>query len=149
MTATGHAVIGTVIAAKIGNPALAVPIALASHIAADMIPHWDLATNGGRKKGKRLIVESALDVFLGFILSFVLVNLFFPKTDLLYVFFIVLIAQSFDWLMVPYYFLNIDLPPFNWAYRLQKKFDRELDKPWGIVTQTVLASVILLIGMII
>jgi len=30
MTATGHALIGTVIAAKVGNPALAIPIALAS-----------------------------------------------------------------------------------------------------------------------
>lgn len=39
MTATAHAIIGTVIAAKVGNPVLAVPIALASHIIADAIPH--------------------------------------------------------------------------------------------------------------
>ena len=53
MTATTHALIGTIIAAKIGNPALAIPIAIASHIAADAIPHWDTATNRKKKTFKK------------------------------------------------------------------------------------------------
>jgi hypothetical protein len=50
MTATGHALIGTVIAAKIGNYALAIPIALGSHFLADVhIGTPD--TTGGKRAG--------------------------------------------------------------------------------------------------
>lgn len=148
MTATGHAIIGTVIAAKIGNPALAIPIALASHVVADAIPHWDLATNGGRKKGKKLIYESFFDVLIGFVSSFIILGLFFPNTNIGYAFFIVLVSQFFDWLMVPYYFLNINIPPFNWAYRFQKLFDNEMNKPWGIIYQAGFVTAILIAGIV-
>ena len=143
MTATAHAVIGTVIAAKIGNPYLAVPIALLSHIAADMIPHWDTATNIDKKGRKRVIIETFFDVLIGFLLSYVLIVFIFPTTVLSYAVLIILASQSFDWLMAPYYFFKIDLPPFNWAYHFQKKFDNELDAPWGIINQ--IAVLILLV----
>jgi membrane-bound metal-dependent hydrolase YbcI (DUF457 family) len=45
MTATGHAIIGVAIAATIPNPFIAVPIAIGSHILADIFPHWDTGTN--------------------------------------------------------------------------------------------------------
>ena len=61
MTATGHALIGTVIAAKIVNPALAIPIALGSHFLADAIPHWDTGTNRDKKSKTRFVVESSID----------------------------------------------------------------------------------------
>ena len=60
MTATGHAIIGTVIAVKIGNPALAVPLAIASHIAADAFPHWDEGTNSKKKVRKDLSAKVLL-----------------------------------------------------------------------------------------
>ena len=72
MTATGHALIGTVIAAKIGNPALAVPIALASHFAADALPHWDTGYHRSHKSKRKFFLQSALDVMLGFALSYLM-----------------------------------------------------------------------------
>ncbi|MEK7521934.1 MAG: hypothetical protein AAB599_04015 [Patescibacteria group bacterium] len=36
-----HAVVGAAIAAKVGNPALSLPLALASHFVLDMVPHWN------------------------------------------------------------------------------------------------------------
>lgn len=36
-----HAIVGAAIATKIGNPALALPLALASHFALDLVPHWN------------------------------------------------------------------------------------------------------------
>ena len=36
-----HAVVGAAIAAKVGNPALSLPLALASHFVLDLVPHWN------------------------------------------------------------------------------------------------------------
>ena len=138
MTATAHAVIGTVIAAKIGNPALAIPIALASHLAADTIPHWDTATNGKKKDKLRFFINTALDVFAGFAVSLVILKFLFPQTNPSYAFIIIIASQFFDWATAPYLFFNIKTPPFYWIYKFQKIFDKSLDKPWGIINQVVI-----------
>src|SRR3989338_5506918 len=146
MTATGHAIIGTVIAVKIGNPALAVPIAIASHIAADAFPHWDEGTNSKEKSKERFIAESAFDVILGFVLSYLIIFVLFPQTNLLYAFLIILISQSLDWLTAPYYFFRIK--PFKIFYKFQKMFDNRMDKPWGIINQVVILVLIVVLAKI-
>lgn len=143
MTATGHALIGTVIAAKVPDPLVAIPLALASHLAADVLPHWDSGTHGREKNGNRLLTEAVVDVLLGFALSYLTIAVFFPETNLAYVFVIILVAQGFDWITAPYYIFHIKKPPFTWFYRLQKIFHNTLDKPWGIITQ--IATVVILI----
>lgn len=140
MTATSHAILGTVIAAKIGDPTLAIPIAFFSHIAADAIPHWDVGTNGHRKKKnnkslKLEFIEAAFDIMVGFIASLLLINFLFPQTNLKYAFLLIIVSQSLDWLMAPYYFFDIKIPPFQWIYKFQKKIDNRMDKPWGIISQ--------------
>lgn len=137
MTATGHAIIGTIIAAKIGNPYLAIPIAVVSHLVADMIPHWDTATNIKQKGKHRVIVETLFDIALGFFAAFLLITYFFPQTNPLYAIFVIIAAQSLDWATAPYYFWNIKLLPFRLAYKLQKQFDNKLDAPLGIITQII------------
>ena len=148
MTATGHAIIGTVIAVKIGNPALAVPLAIASHIAADAFPHWDEGTNSKKKSKERFIGESAFDVILGFALSYLIIFVLFPTTNLLYVFLIILASQSFDWLTAPYLFLGLNIPPFNWFYKFQKSIENRLDKPWGIINQVLILVLIVVAAKI-
>ena len=148
MTATSHALIGTVIAAKIGNPALAIPLALASHAVADMIPHWDTALNGNGK-GKslnRVFTDTIIDVGLGFILSYFLVFFVFPHTNLVYAFLIIIFAQLPDWFMAPYYFFKIKF--FKWAYDFGKVTNRDLDKPWGVITQIVTVGTLILLARI-
>lgn len=142
MTATAHAIIGTAIAAKVGNPALAIPLALASHIIADRIPHWDTATN--KKSLQKKFWETALDVVVGFIISFFVIKFMFPQTGLPYTFIIILFAQSFDWLMAPWYFFGIK--QFKIFYKFQKTFDRKLDQPWGIVTQAATIFIVLVMA---
>lgn len=136
MTATSHAIIGTIIAVKIGNPALALPIAIASHVAADAIPHWDTATNRRKKTFKKMFTDSFFDVAIGFVLSYVLIFLFFPKTNLAYVFLIIIASQLLDWVTSLYYFFHIKA--FKWAYSFQKLFNNDLNLPWGLVTQIIL-----------
>ena len=149
MTATGHAVIGTVIAAKIGNPALAIPIALGSHILADMFPHWDLGINRDKKSKNRFISEAVIDVIAGLIITFLLVSIFFPSTDLIYAFAVAFAAQFFDWAGAPYLFLGIKNPPvFYWIYKFQKGFDRGEDTLRGKVGQVAILCVIVVLGIL-
>ena len=140
--------IGTVIAAKIGNPALAVPIALGSHFLADALPHWDTGTNRDKKSATRFFVETLADLTIGFILSWLLIVLFFPSTSLLYAFIIIIVAQSPDWLTAPYLFLNWNFPPFSTIYNCQKKFDKELDIPWGFINQVVVLTALVFLAKI-
>jgi hypothetical protein len=143
MTATGHAVIGTVIAAKVSNPAIAIPVAIASHFLADAFPHWDTGYHRKQKSKQKFITESLLDVFLGFAVSLAIVKLFFPQTAISYTFLMVVMAQLPDWLSAPYLFFDMKFVPFCWIYNLQKKFDSRLDLPWGFINQV--AAIVLII----
>lgn len=73
MTGFSHATTGVVIAIAVGNPALAVPLALASHFVLDAVPHYgDDKLDGTNKAFRRFIL---IDAILGFgiaILMFVL-----------------------------------------------------------------------------
>lgn len=148
MTATGHAIIGTVIAAKIANPALAIPVAILSHIAADICPHWDSGTNGKNKSGKRLFVESSIDVTVGFIVAYFLILFLFPQTNLLYAFVIIIAAQLLDWISAPSFIFHFKKIPFSWIYRFQSRFNSRLDKPWGIISQALVLVPLVLLAKI-
>lgn len=142
MTATAHAVIGTVIAAKIGNPYLAFPLALSSHIIADLIPHWDTAVD--KKPRKKIFWETVGDVLLGLSLSYSLIVFLFPTTNLAYAFLMIIMAQFPDWLFAPYYFFG--WKSFKWAYEFGKNTNNDLRKPWGILTQIVTVVAVILLG---
>lgn len=145
MTATGHAVIGTVIAASIANPIFAIPVAVASHIVADLFPHWDPGTNRTKKSHSEFFSGAFFDVLTSIAITFLLVIFIFPQTNLLYAYAIVFFAQFFDWASAPYVFFKIKNPSiFKWFYRFQKNFDNRLDKPWGIIGQ-----VVILLGLVI
>lgn len=146
MTATSHALIGTVIAAKISNPALAIPLALASHFIADMIPHWDTLTNRENKNWNRLVIDSVFDGILAFALSYSVIKLLFPETNYLYTILIMFFAILPDLLHAPYTFFGIK--QFKWAYDFGRKTNKTLDKPWGIITQIVTVSLLVSLAML-
>lgn len=145
MTATGHAIIGTVIAAKIGNPALAIPIALASHTAADLFPHWDEGTDGKKTK-QTIALQAVFDVLFGFGISYLIIFFLFPQTSLIYVFIIIIAAQAFDWLTAPYYLFGIK--PFKIFYKFQKIFDNEMPAPWGIINQVAILALLVILAKV-
>jgi len=148
MTATGHALVGTVIAAKVGNPALAIPIAIASHFLCDALPHWDTGYDRGNQSKTRFVTASAIDVLLGFVLAYLLIFFFFPTTNLFYAFLIIIMCQLPDWLTAPYLFLDWKFPPFTWVYELQKKFDSSIGLPWGFVNQVVVIVALVFVGKV-
>jgi len=148
MTATGHAIIGTVIAAKIADPVLAAPLALASHFLADALPHWDTGYHREQKSKRKFFIQSFADVTIGFAASYALIVAFFPETNLTYAFFMILIAQGPDWLTAPYLFFDMKFPPFSWFYKVQKLFDTHLGMPWGFINQVAIVSSVIIFGRV-
>lgn len=143
MTATGHAIIGTVLAAQISNPFLGIPIAILSHFAADAYPHWDTGTNMKKKSFHALWIHSLIDLGLSFIIPVLLIQYVAPQTNLSYVYIMVISAQLFDWLTAPYVFLKWKFFPFDIPYKMQLPFDNRMDKPWGIVWQVAALLVLI------
>lgn len=149
MTATAHAIIGTVIAAKIGNPALAIPLAIASHFVVDALPHWDTSFNRRQKTKAEFFALTVGDFVLGLILSYLLIAVFFPGTNLIYAFIMILVSQSPDWITAPYLFLGWNFAPFNLFYKMQKVFDVHMGLPWGIMSQVAIVLAVVILGHII
>ena len=146
MTATGHAIVGTVIATTILNPAIGIPLAILSHIVCDLFPHWDSGTHGKTKTRPRIFIEAVGDVLLGFALSYLLIHYLFPQTNIVYAFVLIICAQLFDYLTAPYFMFNWKVAPFSWFYWLQVRWNIRLDKPMGIINQ--IAVLILLVSIV-
>lgn len=146
MTATSHALIGTVIASQFSNPYLAIPLALVSHVAADMIPHWDTATHRGTKSLRRLFIDTVFDVLVALTLSYSIIILLFPSTSFNYVLLIMFFATLPDWLHAPYTFFGVK--QFKWAYDFGHFTNKTLDKPWGIITQIVAVSLLVVLAQL-
>ena len=146
MTATAHAVIGAVIAAKVSDPLIGIPLALASHVIADLIPHWDAGTHYKKKTGKQLFTEAAADVTVGYFVAYAVLFLFFPQTNLLYAFIMIFASQFFDYLPTPYYMFGIKNKFFKSLFDLSDQLNSRLDRPWGIVTQVVTITLLILLA---
>lgn len=142
MTATAHALIGASLAVNFTNPIVGIPLAIISHFLADLVPHWDASTNHRKKTNLRLKMEAALDVLLGFGLTFLLFNKLVPTN---YLFFMVIAAQLPDWLKTPSDMFGLKVPPFSWLDWISHKLQWRMQLPWGLVTQVVVVGLLLLI----
>ncbi len=141
MTATTHALVGGAIAASVPNPVIGISLAAISHPILDSIPHWDFGL-GWRKKNKILLFFQALaDLVFGILVTF----LFFGKTtNNLYLFLAILISESWDILQAPYWLFGWKFPPFSYFYHIQHAINRKAKLPWGILTQAVTVTGVVL-----
>ena len=100
MTATAHALVSGAIVASVHNPAIALPLVLASHFFMDAVPHWDFGTNWrGRSKATTGAIAIA-DTILGFTLAYFV---FGGKVAIPILFLAVALGNLPDWLEAPYY----------------------------------------------
>lgn len=119
MMASSHAVTGAAIAVVVREPALALPLAFASHFVCDALPHIGLDEYGGHNKKPQLFHKILLvDAFL---LASFMVYLFISSASLL-VFACVFLAGS---------------PDLVWAYRyiFQEKFGAAKEHAKNIFNQ--------------
>jgi len=145
MTATAHALIGASLAVKVVNPLLGIPLAIISHFAADLVPHWDAGTNHKKKTIMRLRMEATADVLIGFALVFLLFRN--AGVEPLYLFAMVIAAQSPDWMEAPSWMFGFKVPPFSWIDWLGHKLQSRMQLPWGLVTQVVIVGAIVIFAL--
>ncbi len=85
MLETPHVIVAAAIAYKIGNPALALPLALGSHFILEKVPHWNPHLNTEiRKYGKLTTLTMTIiyfDVFIAFISGLYLAFTVIPDTN--------------------------------------------------------------------
>lgn len=72
MLSIAHATTGALIATKISNPLISIPLILLSHYFLDAISHWDVGTglSNGSKNPKIAFLEEIPDFLLGFLLIY-------------------------------------------------------------------------------
>ena len=111
MLELAHALTGGVIAYEIGNPALSLPLAFASHFVVDLLPHWNPPLSAEKKRfgfiSKKttflVVVDSLIGLTLGLFLAFK------ALPDIKRMFFVVagcFLAIFPDLVEAPFYFLH-------------------------------------------
>lgn len=137
-----HAVVGAVLAAKIGNPALAVPFAIASHFALDLIPHWNPHLNTELKKHGRLTHKTTffivLDVAAALVTTILLASYFSPDTRMVTLILLgALMGILPDLVEAPYFFFGIKIPYVDKLLAFQKSIQNDAHPIIGLSTQVL------------
>ncbi len=139
-----HTIVGAALAAKIGNPALALPLALGSHFVLDMLPHWnphlrtEKKTLGDlRPKTKRIIM---LDVVVSTAVGVAIATTVLPDVK----HFIVVLLGAFlavlpDVLEGPYFFFNQKNKVVTRLLDFQKSLQFDVPFVPGVLTQLLLS----------
>lgn len=104
MTATNHALAGALIGLSISQPAIALPLALASHFVMDAIPHYGVKYAESAKKRKLFHLGLVTDATL---LTIIIVSLFLAGAGWL-VFACLFLAGCPDFFQAYNYLFNKD-----------------------------------------
>lgn len=153
--ATAHTLVAGAIAAKIGNPALALPLAFASHFVLDSIPHWDFGTNWRTRTKFATGMFAIIDTIVGLSLAWVL---YAHKVPPLLLGSCLILSVIPDWLEAPWYIFFADHnhkgPKTNatslekltyGVYKLTNKAHTKATFPWGLISQIATVTFFLLV----
>lgn len=140
-----HVVVGAAIAVKIGNPALALPLALASHFALDVLPHWNPHLNSELKSHGRVTGRTttfvAIDGIGSLVAGFAIASTVLPSIN----HFIIVILGSFlavlpDLVEAPHYFLRKEYPLITKFITFQKSIQTDSPIWLGLPTQVIIVA---------
>ncbi len=148
MLSIAHGTTGALIATKIPNPLISIPLIIATHFLQDRVPHWDVGQGlGSHKKTKKAAFLQEL--FFDFPLSIILVYFFFqhgqPTLNISawLGWFVCLLP---DFIEFPANFLNTKLPFIEPITKIHELVHRSTpNKFWGLLPQflTILAVYLL------
>ena len=142
MLETPHVLVGAAIAAKVTNPALAIPFALGSHFLLDKIPHWNPHTyteakKYGKPRRETSIIagfDSSLALFSGLTIAY-----FFSQFSLSHA--LVIVTACFfsvlpDISKIPYYYFGRKKGLLKKWVDIERAIQVEVKSPLlGILTQ--------------
>lgn len=140
-----HTVVGAVIATKIGNPALALPLALTSHFVLDLVPHWNPHLNTELAKYGKVTWQTRTLVWIDVVVSLA-VGLYISTLklpDLSGVTIVVLGALMGvlpDLIESPHFFLGLRWKPIENLIKFQKSIQNDTGLVFGLATQVVILT---------
>lgn len=110
-----HVLVGAAIAAKTGNPGLALPLAFASHFILDLVPHANPSIytpiKEGRPIARRIKQLIFIDCVLALVVGLGVATSFLPNTEkAIFVVLGAFLAVLPDVAEIPYYFMNFRHP---------------------------------------
>jgi len=146
---TPHVIVGAAIASKVGNPLLALPLALASHLLLEQVPHWNPHLNTEKKKFGKITKQSTAVVIFDSSLALISGGFIALYNSPSIARSIVILAACFlsvlpDLVEAPYFFLKMDNPHILRWIKFQKKLQRDAEPFWGIVSQLAIVTLALL-----
>lgn len=144
MLETPHVIIGAVIAAKIGNPYLAIPIAFTSHFVLDKIPHWNphfyTETQKLGKPSKESTTLAITDSLFALGVGIFLASTFLPDYKRALVVVICCFAAVLsDQIKLPYFFLKQRKGFFKKWTDLERSIQVDVPIIPGIATQILVS----------
>jgi len=147
MMASAHTLVAGAIASKIGDPVLALPLALLSHFILDSIPHWDFGTNWKKRTKLATGVFAIADTAFGFGAAWMI---FSKHTNPFLLSSCLVLSVLPDWLEAPWYIFfakpthtepNTHASMIEkivyWIYKSNNKIHTKTGYPWGVITQIV------------
>lgn len=141
-----HTLVGATIASYIPNPLISLPLAFASHLLVDLIPHWNPQlveeTERWGKPSKNSTIFVITDVLLSLISGFFIASRFLP--DLKRAVVVILacfLAVFIDTIEGFYFFLGLRSKFFKKLIYFQNGFQNKLSPLPGILTQILLVFI--------
>ena len=147
MLSIAHGTTGALIAKKIPNPLISIPLIIAAHFIEDRVPHWDVGQGLG-KKTKTKKDAFLQELFVDFPLSIVLVYFFFqhgkPFDYVAWMGWFVGLLP--DFIEFPTLFLNIKIPGVGFVSKIHEFMHRSTpNKFWGLLPQILVILVVYLL----
>jgi hypothetical protein len=139
---TPHVTVGAAIATKFPNPALALPLAFASHFVLEKVPHWNPHLNTEKKKFGKITPQSTkiviVDVIFSLILGTFIAYQALPNTT----HFLTILAACFvsalpDIVEGPYFFLDVKSKMIEKWVVFQKSIQCDAAIIPGLTTQLI------------
>jgi hypothetical protein len=142
MLETPHVAVGALIATKIPNPLLAIPLAFASHFVIEMIPHWNPHIFSETKKygmpTKKSIDIIAVDVVLALITGSWIAWQAMPNMAHAATIMAASLASVLpDLIEAPYFFLKMRNKFLKVWLDFHKSLQADTNVFWGLLTQAL------------
>lgn len=142
MLETPHVIVGAAIATHVVNPALAIPLAFASHFILEKVPHWNPHLNSETEKYGRPSKQSTYIVIADVITSLALGGYVASRAIPDWGHTATILAACFaavlpDILEGPYFFLNMRSEIIKKWIKFQKSIQVDIPIIPGLITQVI------------
>lgn len=147
MLSVAHGPTGALIASKIPNPFISIPLCILAHFIEDYIPHWDTGQGLTKKKKSKkaaFLQELLIDFPLSIVIVFFLFQYGQPFSWIIWAGWFAALAP--DFIEFPHLFLGWKFWPISQITKIHNAIHRSTpDKLRGLLPQIVVILVIFLL----